>query len=308
MTRADSDARELITATFDGDGLLASLTLTSEDQRREQQRAASARYRWSSGDAVPQILTQRADPALDDAERDRPDRLSADFAYGYGRTFASWAHGSATFHRDAFGSQLRTEDTEAWAQAGDYGIFGAPEQPRHDHQAREQAPPKHREDGGGIPGRGQDERQQAGQNRPPQPPELPRFGYRGELALGQLLNLRARIYDTGIGQFTTPDPLLSGPPRPRAAANPYAYASNDPVNHVDPLGLLAIAPPGAAQVRAMAPVGALQTAASAVLAGAVSNLAAGTGGDLTTLHNAARIVAAVELVGQEAIKHGYPPR
>jgi RHS repeat-associated protein len=212
VTRADREIREQIETTFNGDGLLVSVTVTvqrNHPERRDQEHAgaeetASVRYRWSS-DQIPQILTQSASPRLDDAEHDRPGRLAADFIYGYGRTFASWEHGAAVFHRDSFGSALRTEDTQPWAQAAGYSVFGAP-----DLAAR-------------------------GEIRDPYRPELPRFGYRGELALREMIYLRARSYDPTLGRFTTRDPVA---PRPGSLqlTNPYAYAGNDPLDVTDPTG------------------------------------------------------------------------
>jgi RHS repeat-associated protein len=61
--------------------------------------------------------------------------------------------------------------------------------------------------------------------------------YRGELALGSSIYLRARSYDAHLGRFTTRDPVNEGVPQVAAAVSPYAYASNDPVNRTDPLGL-----------------------------------------------------------------------
>jgi len=208
----DRDGRqETIQAVFDGTGLLSSVVITDEDRRDERTRQASARYQWSPG-RLPQILTQRAEPALDDAERDRPGRLNADFAYGYGRTFGSWEHGAAAFHTDAFGSAIRTDDTEDWVQAGHYTLFGAPDGAARDEE------------------HGEEDR--------PRPPELPRFGYRGELARGPAIYLRGRCYDAALGRFTTRDPayVLTGPSQAR---NPYVYCNNDPLNLVDPLGTLA---------------------------------------------------------------------
>ncbi|MFI5476570.1 RHS repeat-associated core domain-containing protein [Streptomyces cacaoi] len=48
-----------------------------------------------------------------------------------------------------------------------------------------------------------------------------------------LYHLRARYYDANIGRFTQPDP--SGQEQ-----NPYPYAEGDPVNGIDPNGLLSL--------------------------------------------------------------------
>jgi len=61
------------------------------------------------------------------------------------------------------------------------------------------------------------------------------FGFAGQYTDRQsgLIYMRARWYDPSTGQFLTRDPLgLS------AGQNPYHYASNDPVNRIDPSGLL----------------------------------------------------------------------
>jgi RHS repeat-associated protein len=236
VTRTEPGRSERAQATFNGDGLLVALVLTSEDDRRDEQRSASVNYLWGSFGQIPQIIAQRAAPELDDAEHDRPGPLSADFSYGYGRTFGSSEHHAAAFHRDPYGSAVRTEDTAAWVQADRYDTFGAPvrdtEHDRREHQpsrrpGRDHQPGEHRfaEPGRDEPGR-------------VEPPELPRFGYRGELALGPMLDLRARTYDTTLGRFTSRD-LVSPLAGPSQAANPYAYANNDPLNAVDPLGTLA---------------------------------------------------------------------
>ncbi|MFE1735244.1 RHS repeat-associated core domain-containing protein [Streptomyces bacillaris] len=49
-----------------------------------------------------------------------------------------------------------------------------------------------------------------------------------------LYHFAARYYDPDIGRFTTPDP--SGQEK-----NPYLYAEGDPVNRIDPSGLLSFA-------------------------------------------------------------------
>jgi hypothetical protein len=51
-----------------------------------------------------------------------------------------------------------------------------------------------------------------------------------------MVYLRARIYDTRLGRFTTPDPLAHQP-SPAPITSPYSYANNDPLNLTDPLGL-----------------------------------------------------------------------
>jgi RHS repeat-associated protein len=217
VTRALPGRHEAAQPVFDGDGLLASLVLTVRKDGNEQERSATVRYRWSTG-RIPHILSQRADPASDDAEAADSGRLNGDFAYGYRRTFASWDHGSAVFHSDELSSAVRTEETRDWTLARGYDAFGEPEEPGE----VDRGGPRDRED-----------RQHA--HREPAAPELPRFGYRGELALGSMLYLRARAYDTGLGRFLTRDPV-SIPPVPGQVGNPYAYAANDPLNNTDPLG------------------------------------------------------------------------
>jgi RHS repeat-associated protein len=213
----DHRAAERVRATFDGSGLLASLVLTSQDEQNESERSATVRYSWSQG-RIPQVLAQRVAPRTDNAELNRPGRLDSSFAYGYGRTFASWGGGGAAFHKDAFGSTVRTPDTADWAQARRYSAFGEPEDEDRANTER-------------------------GRERSQRSPEVPRFGYRGELALGDVVYLRARAYDTRLGRFLSRDPLIvtSGPSH---AANPYVYARNDPLHYVDPLGKLAIGSTG----------------------------------------------------------------
>jgi len=306
VTETERDLSEVIQATYDGDGQVAELVLTSTDQGRDEQRAASVRYRWSSGDLIPQILTQRARPDLDDAEHDRPGPLDADFSYGYARTFGSSEHTAAAFHHDAYESQIRTEDTADWAQAEHYDAFGVPtgREAGEEHENRGHPPAPRPHD---FQQRQPTVHGEAGR---PRVPLLPRFGYRGELALGPALDLRARVYDAELGRFTTRDPLLTGAPRPGQPANPYLYANNDPVNFADPLGTLAIAPTAGGQVGILARAGQVgqPTSATAHLANTTSMLAAGATGDLTTLHTAATYVASFELADQLEPLHGLPDR
>jgi RHS repeat-associated protein len=197
VTRRRGEQTERIQPVFDGNGLLTSLATSAS--RGDEQRSSSVAYRWSEG-PVPQILAQRAGPDMTRAGR---DEFSTDFSYGYGRVFASLADHAAVLERDAYGSQIRTEQTAAWALAPHYDPFGVPDL-----------------------------------DSEPEPAALPRFGFRGELASGSLEYLRARSYDTELGRFTSRDPvtLLYGPAN---GGNPYAYAANDPVDYGDPLGQLA---------------------------------------------------------------------
>lgn len=62
------------------------------------------------------------------------------------------------------------------------------------------------------------------------------YGYRGELATGDTVHLRARDYDPATGTFLEPDPL-DGVDGTTTVGNPYHYVDNDPLNAVDPTGL-----------------------------------------------------------------------
>jgi RHS repeat-associated protein len=62
------------------------------------------------------------------------------------------------------------------------------------------------------------------------------------LAAFGISQLGARLYDPAIGRFISRDPLLI--PRTAATTNPYAFASNDPVNSSDPSGLITPVPGG----------------------------------------------------------------
>lgn len=299
VTRDDHGRRELVTATFDGDGLVRELVLTSQDDGGNEVRAASIRYRWSIDDIVPQVLAQLAAPELDNAEHDVPGQLSADFAYGYGLTFASDERAGIALHRDAYGSAIRTPDTQAWAQASHYDEFGTP---RDDNDERARSDPREHGELRPVPSQ-QDRHGQPGTDDPP----LPRFGYHGELALGPVIDLRARVYDTDLGRFTSRDPLLSGPPKPGQTANPYLYANNDPVNFTDPLGTLAVAPLGGGQFKTVIPATPAppRSHATAVLTSAIALGA--PGGDNTTLHTAATFAATDYLIDQIAAVHGLFP-
>ena len=262
MIATEPGRQQRAETVFTGDGLLAAATFTDADDRRDEQRQARVSYRWGAVDRIPQILAQRAEPRLDDAEHDHPGPLSADFCYGYGRTFASAGHQAATFERDAIGSAIRTDATEPWVRDRGYDAFGGPD--------------------GRLDGRAQDGRPE----RADLLPELPRFGYRGELELGPLIYLRARTYDAALGRFTTPDPatVVATPGQP---VNPYAYASNDPLDRTDPLGERVVPPPGGSIGDAASASRDLTAAAAAATAAAIT----GAVGAIVT--DVARIAAGV---------------
>jgi RHS repeat-associated protein len=66
----------------------------------------------------------------------------------------------------------------------------------------------------------------------------PRLGYRGELTVDGLTNLRAREYQASTSQFLSVDPL-DGVDGTATLSQGYAYANNDPLNLTDPEGLQA---------------------------------------------------------------------
>ncbi len=61
-------------------------------------------------------------------------------------------------------------------------------------------------------------------------------GYTGHEHLDAFgfINMNARLYDPIVGQFFSPDELASE----RPAESPYSYCANDPINRVDPTGLI----------------------------------------------------------------------
>jgi RHS repeat-associated protein len=67
------------------------------------------------------------------------------------------------------------------------------------------------------------------------------FGYTGEqrdLETG-FMHLRARAYDPSTGRFQQRDPV-AGAGRVPTTLNRYAYVLNNPVNHIDPSGMILV--------------------------------------------------------------------
>jgi RHS repeat-associated protein len=218
VTLSQPGADEHIDQVFNGDGLLTAVTLSARQDRAAVAEPAGAphpqgvsvRYRWSVGDTVPQILSQLVQPVGAGAFGADEDP-SARFTYGQGRTFVTTARGSINLARDSYGSAIQTAQTARWVAAPGYDPFGLPTA----------APAGTAAD--------------SGQHPTPRIPQLPRFGYRGELTRGSMVYLRARFYDSAAGRFASRDPVrqLGGPSQ---AANPYVYANNDPLDFIDPLG------------------------------------------------------------------------
>ncbi|MGC5020336.1 RHS repeat-associated core domain-containing protein [Micromonospora sp. DT47] len=215
VTFTDGKVTQTRQHTYDGDNLLAVLTSTTKQEDADAPRTRTMRYRWSRTDPVAQILQQREDPGAgrnatcpnndDGPDPDGEYRADANFVYGHGRVFADSPCGSGTFARDAFGSAIQTGDTWRWAQSSEYDVFGVPK-------------PNDAEGSGTG-----------------QPPLDPRFGYRGELASGGTIYLRARSYDATVGRFTARDPLATEAGQ-TDVVSPYAYANNSPLNFADPRG------------------------------------------------------------------------
>jgi RHS repeat-associated protein len=305
VTHARGPLTQQQAATFNGDGLTTMLVLTNTDDRREEQRAAAVHYQWSR-DEIPEILTQRAEPELDDTEHEHPGRLDTDFTYGYGRVLASWERGVEAFHYDAFGSTVRTDETSDWAQAPSYDAFGAPEpRPLHQPEPRPHQPeprPHQRPHDAAYPAELAE-------------PELPRFGYRGELALGPMIDLRMRRYDADLGRFTTPDPLDSQASGPGNAANRYVYAGDDPLGRIDPMGLLAVPLPGdfvnvlQSAPRVVTPAAPRRASAQGTIQLDAETIAAGRTHNYTSLHdlavNTARVALALQL-GTRLSTYSWP--
>jgi RHS repeat-associated protein len=65
------------------------------------------------------------------------------------------------------------------------------------------------------------------------------WGYRNEALTGGLQKVGVRWYDPAVGRFLQPDPWLGSIYAP-LTLNAYGYCVNDPVNAVDPSGMLHI--------------------------------------------------------------------
>jgi RHS repeat-associated protein len=73
------------------------------------------------------------------------------------------------------------------------------------------------------------------------PPTDTDLSYRDEFRdpVTGLVHLRARDYDTATGRFTSADPWDGDPLQP-ATLHRYAYASNDPLQNIDPTGMFSL--------------------------------------------------------------------
>jgi RHS repeat-associated protein len=200
-------------ATYNGDNLLVRLATSVGDAQARESVSTATRYQWTVTDEVPEILRQRQEGGHDDAAAPATEAsgcgADADFVYAYDRILARNRCGTAVFAQDVFGSTVSTDETEAWAQARAYDPFGQPVGGGHDPFA----------------GHGRTEQ--------------PTFGYRGELALGSSLYLRARVYDSTVGRFTARDPISTQLGQ-TGVVSPYAYANNSPQDFVDPTGEIGI--------------------------------------------------------------------
>ena len=65
------------------------------------------------------------------------------------------------------------------------------------------------------------------------------WGYRHEANTGGLQKVGVRWYDPAIGRFLQKDPWLGTPYEP-LTLNRYGYCTNDPINWIDPSGLLKV--------------------------------------------------------------------
>ena len=65
------------------------------------------------------------------------------------------------------------------------------------------------------------------------------WGYRNEANTGGLQKVGVRWYDPAIGRFLQKDPWLGTPYEP-LTLNRYGYCTNNPINWIDPSGLLKV--------------------------------------------------------------------
>jgi RHS repeat-associated protein len=65
------------------------------------------------------------------------------------------------------------------------------------------------------------------------------WGYRNEAHTGGLQKVGVRWYDPAIGRFLQKDPWLGTPYEP-LTLNRYGYCTNNPINWIDPSGLLKV--------------------------------------------------------------------
>lgn len=208
---------------YDGDGGLRGIVRTEPTGTK-----ATTKLTWDAGVVVPEILTMSSGTA------------TTDLVYGAQRIGAvTDAAAPALFAIDAHGSTISTAATSAFAVAGRYDPYGNPlgtvscgKRPVHpldpNHCAGDAK-------AGNPPNVGRRGNVSVAAQSTTASPTLG-FGYRGELHVDSLVHLRARDYEPSTGLFTLVDPL-PGVEGEVTAASPYPYATNDPLNQIDPLGL-----------------------------------------------------------------------
>lgn len=201
---AASDGNTITTTSYDAWGQPSAVTRTRDDKVLSR-----SELRFDAAGHLVEVAEGSRSTRIDwDTEREVAEPLSlreggteTELVHGASRAFAVREAKVAVHDLDSQGSVLQSADSLGLARAQSYGAFGEPV----DASTRQ---------GLGL-------------------------GYRGELQVADLVHLRARRYDPNSGTFTTPDPLDT-PLGEATTTAPYAYAANDPINQVDPLGLSAV--------------------------------------------------------------------
>jgi RHS repeat-associated protein len=222
------------------------------------------RYHWNALGQVDRITTSTADGSeqVRQLDHDAFGRLAR-----VDDTTLAWDHGRLAAAGDR---RLVGVGTTTWAVAQPDG--SGPWRPTDQRGEQAGLDPW----GTAIPGAGGDPLG-----------ELPgglALSHRGEFQVDGLSWLRARMYDPATRGFLSPDPLPGVPGSPWGA-NTYHYAANDPVGHVDPLGLQPVTDAQLANIRDTWDDNAFQRYEGYIIAGvlavaAVALICTGVGGIL----------------------------